>query len=302
MKILIIRHGESYKNLNGEWDGCLTDFGRSQILKTMSQYHDLRPVMIYSSPYGRCIQSAEVVASCEDYKILPQIDHRIKEYEYARQSIIEDLVSFVKDLKNHTIYNNDDSDCVIVVTHGTPALILANILNNHPTWDVIPAWKDQINCGDSILIEMKNKKSYIYEYPMHCITCDAMVYNDKDEILLVKKTSGQFAGQWALPGGHLDENELLEDCALRELQEECGLKYVGSRRYKPIPRVCDAIDRDPRGRKIDHVFSYKYRDFAHCDRIQDGECGESKFFSFDEIKNMNLVVDHKRIILEPLYA
>jgi len=65
-------------------------------------------------------------------------------------------------------------------------------------------------------------------------------------------TSSAYPNCWALPGGFLDYEETLEDCALRELFEETRLEvdpnkldYVG---------VFDRVDRDPRGRVISHCF------------------------------------------------
>lgn len=44
-------------------------------------------------------------------------------------------------------------------------------------------------------------------------------------LLLTRRASGlrSHAGQWALPGGRMDEGETPEQAALRELQEEIGL-------------------------------------------------------------------------------
>jgi 8-oxo-dGTP diphosphatase len=63
-------------------------------------------------------------------------------------------------------------------------------------------------------------------------------------VLLVRRAHEPFEGRWALPGGFVDEGELPETAALRELQEETGLRagvpfsLVG---------VYGAPGRDPRG-------------------------------------------------------
>ena len=48
-----------------------------------------------------------------------------------------------------------------------------------------------------------------------------LVYNDQDQLLIMKRK-----GRWDLPKGKLDEGETLESCAVREVQEETGLKKV----------------------------------------------------------------------------
>src|SRR5205807_4493728 len=46
--------------------------------------------------------------------------------------------------------------------------------------------------------------------------------DDAGRVLIVKQTSGPFAGSWLLPGGTVERNERLEDAARRELFEETG--------------------------------------------------------------------------------
>jgi ADP-ribose pyrophosphatase YjhB (NUDIX family) len=48
-----------------------------------------------------------------------------------------------------------------------------------------------------------------------------LITNDKDHILMIFRR-----GKWDLPKGKLDKGETLEDCAVREVQEETGLKNV----------------------------------------------------------------------------
>jgi ADP-ribose pyrophosphatase YjhB (NUDIX family) len=48
-----------------------------------------------------------------------------------------------------------------------------------------------------------------------------LVTNEKNEILLIFRR-----GKWDLPKGKLDPGEKLEDCAVREVEEETGLKNI----------------------------------------------------------------------------
>jgi len=57
------------------------------------------------------------------------------------------------------------------------------------------------------------------------------VYAERnDKILLLKRAMGAAQGSWYLPGGGLDDGETPEQCALRELREETGLKPTGNLR------------------------------------------------------------------------
>jgi len=48
-----------------------------------------------------------------------------------------------------------------------------------------------------------------------------LVKNENDEILLIFRR-----GKWDLPKGKLDKGETLEECAVREVEEETGLKKI----------------------------------------------------------------------------
>src|SRR5690554_6236073 len=95
---------------------------------------------------------------------------------------------------------------------------------------------------------------YSYKYPRPAMTVDAIVYageNGLFNILLIRRGIEPFRGKWALPGGFIDMDELLEIACKRELQEETGLRVAAMKQFKTF----DAIDRDPRHRTISVVYS-----------------------------------------------
>jgi 8-oxo-dGTP diphosphatase len=49
------------------------------------------------------------------------------------------------------------------------------------------------------------------------------------KFLIGKRKNSHGAGEWAIPGGHLEFNEELEDCAKREVLEETGVKIKNIR-------------------------------------------------------------------------
>ena len=66
---------------------------------------------------------------------------------------------------------------------------------------------------------------------------------DKNAALILTRRASQLrhhSGQWALPGGHIEEGESEEDTALRELQEEVGLSL---NRDRILGRLDDFVTR-----------------------------------------------------------
>lgn len=52
----------------------------------------------------------------------------------------------------------------------------------------------------------------------------AFVYNEKEEILLIKRGVAPRKGKWALPSGFIEQHEVSEETVIRELEEETHIK------------------------------------------------------------------------------
>lgn len=46
-------------------------------------------------------------------------------------------------------------------------------------------------------------------------------------VLLIRRINAHGAGTWSTPGGHLDYGETPEACAIREVEEETGVRITG---------------------------------------------------------------------------
>ena len=60
----------------------------------------------------------------------------------------------------------------------------------------------------------------------------AIIVTKDNRVLLGKRKNSHGEGTWAFPGGHLEFNESIEDCARREVTEETGIK-IKNLRYGP---------------------------------------------------------------------
>jgi 8-oxo-dGTP diphosphatase len=66
------------------------------------------------------------------------------------------------------------------------------------------------------------------EFDVQLYALSAVVYAERgDEILMLRRAAGALPGQWFLPGGAVERDELPEAAARRELMEESGLDIDG---------------------------------------------------------------------------
>ena len=115
-----------------------------------------------------------------------------------------------------------------------------------------------------------------------------------NEILLEKRGASPCKGLYALPGGHVDYGETVENAALRELKEETSLQA----RLVSILGVYSDPKRDPRGQRITTVF------IADCVNRTTPKAGDdaayAEWVEIDNVITEPLAFDHRKIILDYL--
>lgn len=97
------------------------------------------------------------------------------------------------------------------------------------------------------------EKEYTYKYPRPALTADCVIFGfdgAKLRILLIERGLQPYKGYWALPGGFMQMDETIEECAARELQEETGVSNVWLEQFHTF----SSQFRDPRGRVVTVAF------------------------------------------------
>jgi 8-oxo-dGTP diphosphatase len=137
------------------------------------------------------------------------------------------------------------------------------------------------------VIEMKKLPKQKSPY----LTVDVIIHRD-DEIVLVERKK-PVEGAIAIPGGFVEWGESVENAALREVEEETGLKVE----LEEILGVYSAPERDPRGHIATVVFIAKplYGEI---------KCSEEhlgvKWYKLSELDFSRLGIDHEKILKDYL--
>ena len=122
------------------------------------------------------------------------------------------------------------------------------------------------------------------------MTTDCVVFrleNGTLKTLLIERGNEPYKGFWAFPGGFLNMDENAEQGALRELEEETGLKLKHVEEFGTF----STVDRDPRGRVISIAF-YGITDLTEVNGGDDA--AKAQWFPIDGIPP--LAFDHDEML------
>lgn len=121
-------------------------------------------------------------------------------------------------------------------------------------------------------------------------TIDAIIHNDKNQILLIKRKNDPFMDHLSLPGGFVNYGEKVEDALKREVKEEVSLNI------EPLEILGVYSDpaRDPR----DHIMSIVFICLT-IDELK-GKAGDDAseiyWINLNELDTFDLAFDHKTIL------
>lgn len=116
--------------------------------------------------------------------------------------------------------------------------------------------------------------------PIIMACAGVLLVNEKNQLLLQKRRDN---GMWGYPGGSMELGESFEDCAVREVLEETGLRCQELEHFMNVSGECVHYIY-PNGDEIyaaEEVFLC--RKFSGTLQRQDSEVTELKFFDVDKL-------------------
>jgi bifunctional NMN adenylyltransferase/nudix hydrolase len=180
------------------------------------------------------------------------------------------------------------------------ALITPNVQQFLTEFMQTPSYK-QIR--DEYEFVLKYKSSWASApWPVTFVTVDSIVVQS-GHVLMVKRGALPGKGQWALPGGFINQNERIRDAVIRELREETQIKVPEAvlRGSIVAQDVFDDPNRSSRGRTITHAFLIKLRDDTALPRVKGSDDAEkAKWIPISELRQEDIFEDHWHLIMNML--
>ena len=131
------------------------------------------------------------------------------------------------------------------------------------------------------------------KYKNPAITVDMIIFNNQNELVLIKRKNNPYKNYWALPGGFIEYNEEAEHAAIREAKEETNLDIE----LKKLIGVYSKADRDPRGHTITIAYTAIIKEGI---LKSNSDAKDTMFINVNKINDIDLAFDHEKIIKDSL--
>lgn len=119
-------------------------------------------------------------------------------------------------------------------------------------------------------------------------TVGALVESD-GRLLLEKRNNEPFADRWCIPGGHIDFGETVEKALIREVHEETGLQVINYSFFNYYSEYYPELDW--------HAVALIFVVYTTGSlKKQAEEVKELKWFTREEMHNLDFAFEHRRIV------
>jgi ADP-ribose pyrophosphatase YjhB (NUDIX family) len=121
------------------------------------------------------------------------------------------------------------------------------------------------------------------EYPEHPLVGVGALVIESDKILVVKRENEPGKGLWSIPGGLLELGERVRDGAVRETEEETGIKIE----IDSLIDVVDSVTKDENGRIRYHYVLIDFLAHPIGGKLNpNSDVKEAKWVTFEELKRL----------------
>jgi bifunctional NMN adenylyltransferase/nudix hydrolase len=193
------------------------------------------------------------------------------------------------DIRKVMFEENAGLAALLTMPEQARAEVLKILMTNKDSWDTL--------YNEYQMVKKYKEAWKAAPFPPTFMTVDAVVVQS-GHILLVKRGDMPGKGQWALPGGFLNQEETMLDGAIRELKEETKIKV-------PVPvlkgsikssKTFDAPNRSSRGRTITQAFHIDLG-VGELPKVKGSDDAEKAFWvPFKDVKQEKMFEDHFFII------
>jgi len=118
----------------------------------------------------------------------------------------------------------------------------------------------------------------------------AIILDDKDRVLLGKRSRGMGANQWALVGGKPDKDETKEETIVREVREELGVEFTPTFYKEEVDTATDPIHPW-------HVYFYTGGIKGTLQPKED-EISEAVYVGSNDLANYDIAFNHRERLEE----
>ncbi len=116
---------------------------------------------------------------------------------------------------------NEVDDTIREYMHHPDAVFIDEINNSAIKSLLHEIAKEEFHAGILIDTDLEKLKKAFFKHFTQVTAAGGLVENEKGEVLLIFRR-----GKWDLPKGKLDKGESIEQCAVREVEEETGLTAI----------------------------------------------------------------------------
>ncbi len=121
----------------------------------------------------------------------------------------------------------------------------------------------------------------------------AVIWNRRNEIVLIRRGQEPRRGEWSIPGGRLEWGESVREGIVREVYEETGLEVE----VTGLIDVVDSLTRDVAGAVIRHYVLIDFLVRPVSGTLMAGsDAAEARWVAYDALDEYHLWTETRRII------